>query len=187
IHGGAGFTEHFPVSQYLRDCRISLIYEGTNAIQALDLVGRKLAANGGRAVMAFFSEIDAFVAANPAANSPRGEAKEILAGLADAKAALQEASLWLMQNGPADPDNVGAAASDYLQLFGLTALSWMWAKMALAASAKVAAGESDPFWSAKIVAARHYARRILPETGYRLERIEAGSSDLMALPAESFS
>ncbi|MGH6987599.1 MAG: acyl-CoA dehydrogenase family protein, partial [Caulobacteraceae bacterium] len=104
IHGGAGFTEHFPVSQYLRDCRISLIYEGTNAIQALDLVGRKLAANGGRAVMAFFSEIDAFVAAHPAADSTCGEAREILSGLTEAKAALQEASLWLMKNGPADPD-----------------------------------------------------------------------------------
>ncbi|MGH6986905.1 MAG: acyl-CoA dehydrogenase C-terminal domain-containing protein, partial [Caulobacteraceae bacterium] len=136
---------------------------------------------------AFFSEIDAFVAAHPAADSTCGEAREILSGLTEAKAALQEASLWLMKNGPADPDNVGAAASDYLQLFGLTALSWMWAKMALAASAKIAAGESDPFWRAKVVAARHYARRILPEAGYRLKRIEAGSSDLMALPAEAFS
>ena len=104
VHGGAGFTEHFPASQYLRDCRIALIYEGTNGIQALDLVGRKLAADGGRGVMGFFAELDAFVAANEA----DANLKPFTEGLATAKAELQEATMWLMQNGLANPDNAEA-------------------------------------------------------------------------------
>src|SRR5580704_1048482 len=114
VHGGAGFTEHFPASQYLRDCRISMIYEGTNGIQALDLVGRKLAANGGRAVMSFFAEIDAYVAEREEAAS----LAPFIAGLTDAKAKLQEATFWLMQHGTQNPEDAGAASMDYLNLFG---------------------------------------------------------------------
>src|SRR5690606_24045264 len=145
VHGGSGFTEHFPVSQYLRDVRIALIYEGTNGVQALDLVGRKLAADGGRAVMSFFAELDAFV------DAEADEAmKPFTAGLAKAKAELQEATLWLMQNGLANPDNAGAASTDYLRLFGLTALAYMWALQAKAALARIAAGETDPFFANKV-------------------------------------
>ncbi len=104
VCGGAGFTEHLSASQYLRDCRITLIYEGTNGVQALDLVGRKLAANGGRAVMALFSEIDAFVGTHGGDEA----AKPFIDALAAAKAELQDATFWLMQNGPSNPDNVGA-------------------------------------------------------------------------------
>ena len=182
VHGGAGFTETFPVSQYLRDVRIALIYEGTNGIQALDLVGRKLAANGGRAMMSFFAEVDAFAEAHPqdATLAP------FVVALDAAKAQLQEASLWLMQNGPANPDNAGAAADDFLHLMGLTGLAYMWALMARAAAAKIAAGETEPFYANKLIVGRYFIERVLPESGVHLARIKAGAESVMALPAEAF-
>ncbi|HEY8573377.1 acyl-CoA dehydrogenase C-terminal domain-containing protein [Phenylobacterium sp.] len=181
IHGGSGFTEHFPVSQYLRDVRIALIYEGTNGVQALDLVGRKLAANGGRAVMSFFAELDAYVEAH---DSP--EMKPFTAPLAKAKGELQEATMWLMQNGLANPDNAGAASSDYLHLFGLTALAYMWCLMAEAANAKIAAGETDPIYAQKLTVGRYYMERVLPETTSHLAKLKTGAELVMALPAEAF-
>ena len=182
VHGGSGFTEHFPASQYLRDCRIALIYEGTNGVQALDLVGRKLAANGGRAVMSFFAEVDAFVEANGA--DP--ELKPFLEGLAGAKAQLQDATLWLMQNGLANPDNAGAASTDYMHLFGITGLAYMWALMAKVSLAKIAGGDSDPFYSSKVAVGRYFLERVLPETGAHLAKLKTGSATMMALPAEAF-
>ena len=182
VHGGSGFTETFPVSQYLRDCRITLIYEGTNGVQALDLVGRKLAAQGGRAVMTFFGEIDGFVDAHAgeAAVGPFVEA------LADAKAKLQEATLWLMQNGLSNPDNAGAASTDYMHLFGLTGLAYMWALMARAAQARIAAGDTDPFYANKLLVGRHFLERILPGAGAHLAKLKSGSATLMSFPAEAF-
>ena len=182
VCGGAGFTEHLSASQYLRDCRITLIYEGTNGVQALDLVGRKLAANGGRAVMALFSEIDAFVGTHGGDEA----AKPFIDALAAAKAELQDATFWLMQNGPANPDNVGAASTDYLHLFGLVALAYLWAQMVLIANAKLAAGDTDPFWTNKLTTGRHYIDRLLPETTLRLRRLKTGAATLRALPAEAF-
>ena len=182
VHGGSGFTEHFPVSQYMRDVRIALIYEGTNGVQALDLVGRKLAADGGRAVMSFFAEIDAFVEAN----SGDETLKPFTEGLAKAKTELQDATMWLMQNGLMNPDNAGAASTDYMHLFGLTALAYMWAQIAKTAQAKVAAGETDPFYSSKLIIGRYYVERILPETSGHLAKLKSGSELMMALPAEAF-
>ena len=182
VHGGSGFTEHFPASQYLRDCRIALIYEGTNGVQALDLVGRKLAANGGRAVMSFFAEVDAFVEADGA--DP--ELKPFLEGLAGAKAQLQDATMWLMQNGLANPDNAGAASTDYMHLFGITGLAYMWALMAKVSLAKIAGGDSDPFYSSKVAVGRYFLERVLPETGAHLAKLKTGSATMMALPAEAF-
>jgi hypothetical protein len=182
VHGGSGFTEHFPASQYLRDCRISLIYEGTNGIQAMDLVGRKLAANGGRAVMSFFSEVDAFVGEAGAAPA----LKPFVDGLAASKARLQDATFWLMQNGLANPENAGAAASDYLTLFGLTGLAYMWALMAKAAHAKIAAGVEDPFYANKLVTGRYFLERILPDGEACLVKLKSGSEALMSLSAEAF-
>ncbi|MCW5759575.1 MAG: acyl-CoA dehydrogenase C-terminal domain-containing protein [Phenylobacterium sp.] len=182
VHGGSGFTEHFPASQYLRDVRIALIYEGTNGVQALDLVGRKLAADGGRAVMSFFAELDAFSA------EIDGEAamKPFADGLAKAKGELQEATMWLMQHGLANPDNAGAASTDYLHLFGLTALAYMWALQARAALARIAAGDTDPFYETKLVIGRYYLERVLPETASRLAKLKGGSELMMKLPAEAF-
>jgi hypothetical protein len=182
IHGGSGFTEHFPVSQYLRDSRITLIYEGTNGVQALDLVGRKLAANGGRAVMTFSGEIDAFVEANAGDEA----LKPFLDGLASAKAQLQEATMWLMQNGLANPEAAIAGSTDYLRLFGLTGLAYMWALMAKAATAKIAAGDADPFYANKLTVGRYFLQRVLPDAGACLAKVKTGSELVMALPAEAF-
>ena len=182
VHGGSGYTEHLPVSQYLRDSRIAMIYEGTNGVQALDLVGRKLAANGGRAVMSFFADIDAYVAAHQGDEA----LKPFVDGLAGAKAELQEATLWLMQNGVANPDNAGAASTDYLHLFALTGLAFAWAQVAEAAQARVAAGETDPYYANKLVTGRYFVSRVLPETGARLAKLKTGAETLMALPAEAF-
>jgi len=182
VHGGSGFTEHFPASQYLRDSRITLIYEGTNGIQALDLVGRKLAANGGRAVTTFFGEIDAYVAGH----GGEGGLKPFVEALADAKAKLQDATLWLMQNGLANPDSAAAASSDYLHLFGLTGLAYMWALMAEAALARIADGDAEPFYANKLHVGRHFIERILPAAGAHLARIKTGAGTLMSFPAEAF-
>jgi len=182
VHGGSGFTEHFPASQYLRDIRISLIYEGTNGIQALDLVGRKLAANGGRAVMSFFAEIDAFVAEHEDA----ADLKSFVEGLKSSKAELQDATLWLMQNGLQNPENAGAASTDYLHLFGLTGLAYMWTLIAQAANARIAAGDTDPFYANKLITGRYFLERLLPETGMRLVKLKTGAGAVMALDAEAF-
>ena len=178
VHGGSGYTEHFPASQYLRDARITMIYEGANGVQALDLVGRKLAANGGRAVMSWFAEIDAFV------GETEGDPALALyaEGLRSSKAQLQEATFWLMQNGLQNPENAGAASTDYLHLFGLTALAYMWAQMARAAAARA----GDPFYDAKLLTGRFYMERILPETGAHLARLKTGAATMMAMPAEAF-
>ena len=182
VHGGSGFTEHFPVSQYMRDVRIALIYEGTNGVQALDLVGRKLAAQGGRAVMSFFADIDAFVEANGGDK----DLKPFTEGLAKAKGELQDATMWLMQNGLMNPDNAGAASTDYMHLFGLTALAYMWAQIAKTVRGKIASGESDPFYVNKLVVGRYYVERILPETAAHLAKLKTGAELMMALPAEAF-
>jgi alkylation response protein AidB-like acyl-CoA dehydrogenase len=182
VHGGSGFTEHFPASQYLRDCRIALIYEGTNGVQALDLVGRKLAANGGRAVMSFFAEIDAFVEENAGDEKLR----PFLEGLAIAKAQLQDGTMWLMQNGLANPDNAGAASTDYMHLFGITGLAYMWTLMAKVAQARLDAGETDPFYAGKLVVGRYFIERVVPEAGAHLAKLKTGSATMMALSAEAF-
>jgi alkylation response protein AidB-like acyl-CoA dehydrogenase len=182
VHGGSGFTEHFPASQYLRDVRIALIYEGANGIQALDLVGRKLAANSGRAVVGFFAEVDAFAAEHEDA----AELKPFIEGLKGAKAQLQEATFWLMQNGLANPENAGAASTDYLHLFALAGLAYMWAKIAKAAQARIAGGDADPFYKNKLITGRYFVERILPETGTRLAKLKTGAGAVMALEAEAF-
>ena len=182
VHGGSGFTEHFPVSQYLRDCRISMIYEGTNGIQALDLVGRKLAANGGRAMASFFAEVDAYVGERErtAPVAPFVEA------LKDTKAKLQEATFWLMQHGTQNPEDAGAASMDYLTLFGLTALAYMWAMMAEAAQGKIASGDGDPFYADKLITGRYFLERLLPDADAHLAKLKTGSAAMMALRAEAF-
>ncbi|HEY5009015.1 MAG TPA: acyl-CoA dehydrogenase C-terminal domain-containing protein [Caulobacteraceae bacterium] len=180
VHGGSGFTEHFPASQYLRDVRISMIYEGTNGIQALDLVGRKLAANGGRAVFGFFGEIEAFAAAHA---GDEGLAP-FVEGLTGVKAQLQEATTWLMQNGLQNPEEAAAASTDYLHLFGLTALAYMWALMAKAALPKAA--DPDPFYADKLTTGRYFLDRILPDSTGHLAKLKAGAKSMMALKAEAF-
>ena len=182
VHGGSGYTEHFQASQYLRDARITMIYEGTNGIQALDLVGRKLPSQGGRAIMSWFADIDAFVAEN----AGNADIKTYVDGLADAKAKLQEGTMWLMQNGMQNPDNAGAASTDYLNLFGITALAYLWAQMAKAAQAKITGGSADPFYVTKLQTGRYFVERILPDAAGHLAKMKTGADVLMAMPAEAF-
>jgi hypothetical protein len=151
-------------------------------VQALDLVGRKLPKDGGRAITAFFGEVSAFLGAHKddAALAPY---------LAPAKAALgqlQQATMWLMQNGMKNPDNAGAASYDYMNLFGLTALAFMWARIAKAVLARQAAGTSDAALDSKLTLAKFFAQRMLPEAGACLARLSSGAETLMALPMAAF-
>jgi alkylation response protein AidB-like acyl-CoA dehydrogenase len=181
VHGGSGYTVHFPAAQYLRDSRIAMIYEGTNGVQALDLVGRKLPANGGRALFGFMAELDAFAA------EPTDEVTApFAAAVKAAKDQLQEASMWLMQHGLANPDDAAAASHDYLNILGLTGLAFMWARMARAAQAKIAAGDSDPLYTNKLITGRYFLERILPDAAAHLAKLKTGAGPLMALPAEAF-
>lgn len=181
IHGGSGFTEEWGISQTLRDARITLIYEGTNGIQALDLVGRKLAMNGMRPINTVFAEIDAFVADNQSE-----QMKPYSDGLGEVKARLEKATGWLVEKGLENFDNAGAASTDYMHLFGLTCFAWMWAKMAKASLEKIAEGDADPIYPSKLVTARYFVERWLPDADAHLARIESGADTLMALDAEHF-
>ncbi|MGO4333337.1 acyl-CoA dehydrogenase C-terminal domain-containing protein [Labrys sp. KB_33_2] len=178
MFGGHGYIAEVGVEQFVRDARITLIYEGANGIQALDLVGRKLPRDGGRAMMAYLGELNGFLKAHEADEA----LKPYIAPLKASAGHLQQATMWLMQNALAKPDNAGAASTDYLHLFGLVALGQMWAQMAKAALAK----GDDAFARNKLVTARFFADRLLPETGLRLARVTAGAGDVMALEAEAF-
>lgn len=179
LHGGTGFTREQGVEQFVRDVRITLIYEGTNGIQALDLVGRKLAANSGRAIFTFFAEMDDFIGEN----EDNAEMKPFIEPLADAKTKLQDGTTWLMQNGMSDFNNAGAASTDYLNLFGLTAIGYMWAMMAKTSLEKRG---DDPYYDDKLTTARYYVSRVLPEIDAHLTKLKTGAEPLMALPADRF-
>ena len=179
LHGGSGFTKEWGMEQFVRDVRITLIYEGTNGIQALDLVGRKLAANNGRAIFSFFSEMDDFITDH----EDEEAMKEFIDGLRTAKAQLQEGTTWLMQNGMSDFNNAAAASTDYLHLFGLTALAYMWAKMAKVSLEK---SGNDPFYEDKILTGRYFVSRLLPDTAAHLAKLKTGATPLMALAADRF-
>jgi hypothetical protein len=184
VLGGHGYIEEHGMSQFVRDARIAMIYEGANGIQALDLVGRKLGLNGGRAVQAFFKEVGEFCEENRADETMSPYTKTLKKGLND----LQAATMWLMQNGMKNPDDAGAASTDYLHLFGLVSLGYMWARMAKAAHAKLANGAdgSASFYENKLVTGRYFMERVMPETSAHLARISTGSATMMALPAEAF-
>lgn len=184
IFGGHGYIEEHGMSQFVRDARIAMIYEGANGIQALDLVGRKLAMNGGRAIQAFFKDVGDFCEENRADEKMAPYTKQLKKGLND----LQAATMWLMQNAMAKPDNAGAASTDYMHLFGLVALGYMWAQMAKAAQAKLAAGANgqSSFYDNKLVTALFFMERVMPETAAHLARISSGADAMMALPAEAF-
>ncbi len=180
VLGGSGFCEEWGLSQYVRDVRISMIYEGTNGIQALDLVGRKLMRNGGRAVQSWFAELDQWIKDHEGVDGLGDYAK----GLAGVKAKLMEATQWLGANAMANPDNAGAVSHDYLHLFGLTAHAWMWGMMAKEALAHK--GDGDPFYDAKLKTGRYFLDRILPEADSHLAKVKAGSEAMMALEADAF-
>ena len=178
MFGGHGYIAEHGMEQFVRDARIAMIYEGANGIQALDLVGRKLGKDGGRALMAFLNEIGGFIKEKNADASM----KPFVTPLGVALGHLQQASMWFMQNAMAKPDNAGAGATDYLQMFGLVALGYMWCLIAQAALAKQAGARMK----AKLITARFFMERMLPETAAQLARINSGADAVMELPDEAF-
>ncbi|WP_298918243.1 acyl-CoA dehydrogenase C-terminal domain-containing protein [uncultured Algimonas sp.] len=182
IFGGHGFIEEWGMSQFVRDNRIALIYEGANGIQALDLVGRKLARNGGRALMTLNQEIDAFLKDNKDSES----LPEFMEGLTSAKTKLTEATMWLMQNGMKDPNNAGAGSVDYMHMMGLATLAYMWAKMAVVAQAKIDDGSNEDFYPNKLITGRYFMLRMLPMMDAHLAKIKTGAEPMMAMEAAAF-
>jgi hypothetical protein len=182
MFGGHGYIAENGMEQFVRDARISMIYEGANGIQALDLVGRKLPRDGGRAAMAFFAEVAAFAKDHGADEAMKPFTTPLSAALGH----LQQATMWLMQNAMAKPDNAGAGATDYMKLFGLVVFGYMWAKMAKVAQDKIAAGDTSAYFKTKQVTGRFFMERMLPETAVHLARIQTGSATTMELPAEAF-
>ena len=183
VFGGHGYIAEWGMEQFVRDARIAQIYEGTNGIQAMDLVGRKLAKDGGRGVRAFFDLVTSDIAEAKAAGDPA----EVAAPLEAALGELQKATMWLAQNGTSDPNHAGAGAYAYMQLMGLVSLGWMWLKMAGAADKLLKAGEGDAsFYDAKLATARFFAKRELVVAGALRRKVEAGADSVMAMPVEAF-
>ncbi|MCF6273918.1 MAG: acyl-CoA dehydrogenase C-terminal domain-containing protein [Rhodobacteraceae bacterium] len=184
IFGGHGYIEEQGMSQFVRDARITMIYEGANGVQALDLVGRKLASDGGKHVMAFFDLVKSFIKDNAENEALKAD---FLEPLKAASKDLQAASMFFMQHGMKDPNAALAGSTDFLHLFGHTCLGLMWAQMAKAAQEGLDAGTGDAkFLQNKLVTGRYYMQRLLPETGLRLARITSGATPVMALAAEDF-
>ena len=183
IYGGHGYIAEWGMEQFVRDARIAQIYEGTNGIQAMDLVGRKLGKDGGRAVRAFFELVGSDIADAKRDGDPAGVADPLESALGH----LQAATMWLAQNGLADPNNAGAGAYAYMELMGLVSLGWMWLKMAGAsARLKNEPSEDASFHEAKLVTARFYAQRELGRASALRKQVEAGAETVMALPVEAF-
>jgi acyl-CoA dehydrogenase len=183
VFGGSGYIRESGMEQFVRDARIAMIYEGTNGIQALDLIGRKLPANGGRAVISFFNEISAFIKENEG----QADLKAYLGPLSQALAHLQQATLWFMQNAVAKPDNAGAGSYAYMHMFGLVALAFMWAQIGKAALLKKASDSgSGAAMDAKLLTGKFFMEHMLPQTVAQLASITAGADTLMAMPVEMF-
>ena len=184
VYGGHGYIEEWGMSQFTRDARIAMIYEGANGVQALDLVGRKLAADGGKHVMAFFDLVKNFIKEN------EGDEKLKAGYLEPLKAAskdLQAAGMYFMQNGMKNPNNALSGSYDFMHLFGHVCLGLMWARMAKAAQAALDAGKGDAdFYRAKLATGRFYMARSLPATALHLARIQTGADTVMGLEAAQF-
>ena len=181
-YGGHGYIRENGVEQLVRDARITQLYEGTNGIQALDLVGRKLPMKGGQAAQRLLGEISGFIAQHKADD----RMKEFVEPLEKALGRVQDAAVFLMQNAMKNPDEAGAAATDLLRLMALTAMAFMWNRIAVAAHKGLAAGNDNDFYNAKLATARFYVARVLPQTTALNHQIKAGAATLMALPAEAF-
>ena len=185
IHGGHGYIREYGVEQYARDSRIAMIYEGTNGIQALDLVGRKMGQNYGRLLRRFFHPVMEFIEThqqNPAM-------QEFIFPLAKAFAKLQQASVQIAMKGLKDPNEAGAASSDFLRIFALVAMAYMWARMALTAQEKLAAGGDSKadFYNTKLKTARFFMERMLPEYESRFRMVMAGAKPLMEMREDEFA
>ena len=181
VYGGHGYIQEWGMEQFVRDARIAMIYEGANGIQALDLVGRKLPKNGGRALMAFSKEIEELLA-----ETDGNEALEIYReGLKSARDDLQAGTQWLMANGMQDPNNAAAGSMDYLNMMALTCLAFSWLQMAQAALEKDPSG-SEKFCQEKLLTGKFFVERVLPDSKAHLAKLQTGAETMMAMPAESF-
>ncbi|TNE90271.1 MAG: acyl-CoA dehydrogenase, partial [Rhodobacteraceae bacterium] len=183
VFGGHGYTEDWPMSQHVRDARIAMIYEGANGIQALDLVGRKLAQDGGKHVMAFFE----MVKAECKAHDDDERMKPFTDALKNASKQLQAAGMFFMQNGMKNPNAALSGSYDFMHLMGHVCLGLMWTRMAKAAFAALDNGASDTaFYEGKIATGRYYMARQLPACAMHLARIETGADPVMALADDQF-
>ena len=184
VYGGHGYIEEWGMSQFARDARIAMIYEGANGVQALDLVGRKLAQDGGKHVIAFFDLVKSFIKDN---GGDEDFDKAFLEPLKAASKDLQAAGMYFMQNGMKNPNNALAGSYDFMHMFGHVCLGLMWAKMGKAAMDALEAGASDTaFYETKIATGKYYMARQLPATAMHLARIESGADTVMALDAANF-
>ncbi|HUC67938.1 MAG TPA: acyl-CoA dehydrogenase C-terminal domain-containing protein [Stellaceae bacterium] len=181
VFGGHGYIREWGMEQLVRDARITMLYEGANGIQALDLVGRKMPMHNGRLLRRFFHPVDAWLKEK----TSRPELQEFVAPVIKAFGRLQQVTALVAQKGLADPDEAGAAASEYLRAFGLVAMGYLWARIAEVALTKLA-GEEALFYKAKLATARFYIARLLPETNALFANIAAGAKPLMELEAEAF-
>jgi len=182
-YGGHGYIRDNGVDQFVRDGRINQTYEGANGVQAMDLVGRKLGRKGGAAPMALFGLMSGWVAENKDDAKLAFVTKPLQRGLDT----LQQATLWLAQHGMANPNDAGAGAVDYLRMMGIVVTGWMWGRMAKVAQEKLAAGASNKkFYEDKLISARYWMERLLPECPMLFERIQAGSENLMSYAPEMF-
>ncbi|QMW24257.1 acyl-CoA dehydrogenase C-terminal domain-containing protein [Sandaracinobacteroides saxicola] len=183
VFGGHGYVEEWGMSQFVRDARINMIYEGANGVQAMDLVGRKLAQNGGRGMRAFLALVAGVIA--DAMQDER--TVDMGAALEATVNELQGSTLWLMQNALANPNHAGAGATAYLDLMALVVFGMLWLQMAKAAHEELDAGAGDAGWyRAKLLTAKHYFERALPEAPALAAKIRAGSDTLMAMPVDAF-
>ena len=183
VYGGHGYIRDHGMEQLVRDARISMIYEGTNGIQALDLVGRKLPQGAGRMLRTFFHPVNEFIETN----SAHPVLGEMIKGFGKAFGALQLATGQIAAKGMADPEEAGAAATEYLRLFGLVALGFMWARSAVIAVEKLGQPDADAaFYKAKLTTARFYMERILPQVGGLLVAIKAGKAAMMEMDEAAF-
>jgi alkylation response protein AidB-like acyl-CoA dehydrogenase len=184
IYGGHGYIREHGMEQFVRDARIAMLYEGANGVQALDLVGRKLPMHMGRLLRQFFHPLDRFLQENM---SDAKLGKDYVMPLAKAFARLQQATAWVAEQGMKNPDQAGAASTDYLKLFALVALGHIWAQLAKVAQEKLANGAEDKaFYEGKLVTAKFFMDRVLPDTSALLSKVQAGAETLMKLPAEAF-
>ncbi len=183
VYGGHGYIRESGVEQYARDARIAMIYEGTNGIQALDLVGRKMGQNTGRLLRSFFHPVSDFIEASKG----DGPMKPMIDGLEKALGALQLSTASIAQKGLKDPEEAGAAATEYLRLFGLVAMGYCFARATMISGMKLAFGtEEKEFYDAKIKTATFFFERILPQVSANFLSIKAGKKSMMALSEDQF-
>ncbi len=185
VYGGHGYIEEWGMSQFARDARIAMIYEGANGVQALDLVGRKLAQDGGKHVMAFFDVVKSFIKDNAGQDATFDQ--QFLEPLKAASKDLQAAGMYFMQNGMKNPNNALSGSYDFMHMFGHVCLGLMWARMGKAAKDALAGGASDTaFYETKLATGRYYMARQLPATALHLSRIQTGAEPVMALDVANF-